>query len=90
MNSNIFPFLFVAAAPFVFMPSIIAWLTRHPRKVLILVGNMVLWIIGFIAVRHVLDANSGFFVPIPLDLAGWMALLLLAIRKPASPPAQDP
>jgi hypothetical protein len=84
MNSTIFLFLFVAASPLLFMPGIIAWFTRHPRRVALLAGNGVVWLFGFISVRSVLGAGGGgLFVPVPLDLLAWIGLLALAIRKPS-------
>jgi hypothetical protein len=90
VSSNIFYAMFLATSPFIFMPSIIALLTRNPRKIWVLAGNVLVWATGFLMVSTLISGTDGFSLPAPIFGAGWIALLFLAIRKPSpAPTSQD-
>lgn len=83
MNSTIFQFLYIAAFPMIFMPSIIAFLTRNPRKTLVIIGNVVIWSLGYLSVRSMVSESSGgFFLHVLIALFGWLALLIIAVKSP--------
>jgi hypothetical protein len=87
VNSTIFQFLYIAVFPLIFMPSIIALFTRNPRKALVVICNVVIWSLGFLSVRSMVSESSGgFFLPVPVALLGWLALLAIAIKSPKKTP----
>lgn len=86
MTPTVIMFFFFATAPIGLMPSIIALLTRHRSRWLIVVANLALWtVIFFVARSFTIGTSEKFQLPTLLALAGWMVLLGLAIRGPTLP-----
>ena len=86
MTPTVIMLFFFATAPIGLMPSIIALLTRHRSRMLIVVANLALWSVIFLVARSfTIDTSSRFQWPTLLALAGWMVLLGHAIRGPTLP-----
>jgi hypothetical protein len=95
-HSLAFNLLFLASStPLVMMPALLAMQTRHDARVLIVVGNLILWGGIYLSLRPMVGAAvgsgvAGLLMGFPLQpgvlgsLIGWLVLLRFAIR-PAKP-----
>lgn len=85
MNSTLVLLFFLATAPVGLMPSIIALLTRHKSRKLIVLINLVLWGLIFLGARNFsIGASSAFQLPTLLALAAWLVLVGFSIRGASS------
>jgi len=81
MEKSIFTFMYIAAFPFAFMPSIVAMFVRHRHKFILLFINFVVWVGLYFTLRAVVsNANDGISIPIPIALVTWLILFRLAIK----------
>lgn len=82
MNETLAVIFFFATAPVALMPSVIALLTRHGKRRVIVPANLLLWAAIFLMVRSfTLDVSALFRLPTYVALLLWLVLLGWSIRE---------
>lgn len=84
MNPTLALLFFAATTPIIFMPTVIALLTRHAARWWIVGANVALWAGLFAGVRAFsLGASSMFRLPTYAALLAWLAVLAWSVRARA-------
>jgi len=79
-DTTLIAILFAASAPIALMPALVGLITRHERRALILIANLVLWGVGYVSVKSFVTSTSGAFLPVPIAILCWVGLFVYVIR----------